>query len=190
MSAEVRLLEDTEVDLLQGLLLLKLGALVTRTLDVWPVHAEVRDLALRRHDGRYVIIASDWSDTPQEALDYHHIEVFLSDSPLGVPVSVNERGAESLGDPCSLIHIHPPERITAISIYDRREACGIESVHYDAGLLFDLADGRRFLLSTPDSILGGLEYSAEASRIAEFTFERSARLILEGSGSHASRPAG
>jgi hypothetical protein len=132
-----------------------------------------------RVGSEYLVVESDWADTPEEALDHHVLAVSLADHPKDVARSFDAQGRKMIRHPVSSVRIgEPPSPVHSIAVLEREERGRNEHVRYDAGLLFSLADGRRFVLATPLSIIGGLECATVESAIEELLAEVEIRLTL------------
>ena len=178
----IHLISDTEVKDLRSVLGRSVPTLYTRSVEVREQIIVASDFSLELGERKYCVIESDWSDTPQEGIDYHMIQVFLRDWPKGI-VRVRDQTSpdDMLGYPSS-IDLRPsatePE-ISRIQVLEHRESIGTESVHYDQAVIFTRSDGYRFALSAQDSIIGGLEFSAHEPLIEDLFKEYPERLCLE-----------
>lgn len=125
-----------------------------------------------RVGGEFISIESDWRDTAQEGLDYHVLAVSAGQEPLNISRSVNEEGHAIFRPPVSTVQIGAPRSpIRAVSVLERETPGRLEAVRYDAGLLFVLEDGRRFVLAARQSIQGGLECATVDQAIDELLAE-------------------
>jgi len=125
-----------------------------------------------RVGGEFINIESDWQDTAQEALDYHVLAVSGGQEPSNISRSVNEKGHAIFRPSVSTVQIGAPRSpIRAVSILEREASGQLEAVRYDAGLLFVLEDGRRFVLAARQSIQGGLECATVDQAIDELLAE-------------------
>jgi len=126
----------------------------------------------------YVVIESDWHDTRDEALDYHVLAVSRESRPKDIPTSINKRERAIISLPFSSVQIGaPPSPVHSIAVLERKVAGSHECVRYDAGLLFSLEDGRRFLLIARESIAGGLQCTTMEREIEEFLAEVKVRTV-------------
>lgn len=81
--------------------------------------------------------------------------------------------------PASSIELDPPLlRIELITVLQYSEPGSKESVCYDAALLFQQADGRRFSVAVHQSILGGLECCIRDELIDGLLEDYTIRLVL------------
>jgi hypothetical protein len=130
--------------------------------------------------GQFLVIESDWADTRKEALDYHTMHVSIGDHPRDIPkVFDKTTGRKMIGSPVSTVEIGTPRaEIISITLLERQKVGREEAVRYDSGLVFTLADGRRFALGVRESIAGGLECSTDSACIDELLAEDKARQIL------------
>jgi hypothetical protein len=117
-------------------------------LDVdWPLVA-ARSYSIPLGPDEYLVIASDWDDTPETAIDYHTMEVEILDHPKGVA---------AINKVCRVNIDPPPSPVVEVMILEREAARGSESVLYDSALVFTLADERRFAIGAHQSIAGGVD---------------------------------
>ena len=161
----IHLIPDGELALLRSLMGFPVCLLYTRSVEVydWGVVACDFSLDLRTH--RYLVIESDWGDTPQTGIDYHMIHLALQDWPKGVDRVRSDEGIEFLEQP-SVVHLRiPASPLSSVKILAHRESRGSEVVHYDQALIFTRADGYRFSLAAHQSIAGGLEFTDDEGLI-------------------------
>jgi hypothetical protein len=120
---------------------------------------------------RYLVIESDWNETPREILNYFTLRVTLSIQPKGIPRTFRD-GRWILAEPVSAISLGPPKSpVKAIKILENVEVGKREAVRYDSGLIFGLEDNRRFAVTTRQSILGGLECTIHSEAIEDLFAE-------------------
>lgn len=176
----VRELGAAELKLLAGVLgksVLELFAPELRVRRFW---CSAPCFSLSLGEGEFLSIESDWADTPKHALDYHEMVVAVSDHPKDVPRVFDDKGRKLIGSPVSVVEIGAPKSpIVSITVLEHEEAHRSESVRYDSGLIFELADGRRFAIMVHQSIAGGLECATEPVAIEEVLAEDRVRLVLK-----------
>ena len=118
---------------------------------------EVISLSIPLEDHRFVVIESDWRDTPKERLDYHCLSVRLAEAPKGF---FFDRAPAKNGAPYRFDHLNVAlgaiDRVAAIEILEAVQVGDEESVTYDAGLLVTRRNGAKFALVRTDSILGSM----------------------------------
>ena len=129
--------------------------------------------------GEFLVVESDWADTRKEAIDYHTMRVSIADHPRDIPKVFDKAGRKMIGSPVSTVEIgEPKSEIVSVTVLERQKTGREEAVKYDSGLVFTLADGRRFALGTRESIAGGLECSTDSACIDELLAEDGVRQIL------------
>lgn len=120
---------------------------------------------------RYLVIESDWKETPREILDYFILRVTLALQPKGIPRTFRD-GRWLLGEPASTISLGLPKSpVKTVTILENVEVGKQEAVQFDSGLMFSLEDNRRFAITTRRSILGGLECTTHSEGIEELLTE-------------------
>ena len=125
-------------------------------------------------------IESDWADTAKHAINYHTMHAAILEHPKDVPRTFDDKGRKLIGFPVSVVEVGAPKSpVVAITILEYEDAYGSESVLYDSGLIFHLADGRRVAIVVHDSIAGGLECATEPVAIDEVLAEYRLRLELK-----------
>jgi len=130
--------------------------------------------------GDFVCLESDWDDTPAHAIDYHTMEITVLDHPKDIPRTFDEQGRKRIKSPVSVVDIGAPKSpVISVTVLEHEENCGTERVRYDSGLIFRLADERRFAIMVHQSIAGGLECATEPIAIDEVLAEDRVRLVLE-----------
>lgn len=126
----------------------------------------------------YLVVETDWADTPKHFIDYHEWSITLETAPKGITVA-GWRGHTVLG-PCSAIRLAQRDcRIGRISVFDYSEEYSDESVHYDAGIVFTLDGEQEFLLAAQESIAGQLEYTRSTEQIRAFKSAYRCRIVLQ-----------
>jgi len=161
-------LEDSAVNTLRGLLGRPVYNLYTSSLEVDGDRVVAPHYSIPLPGGRFLVVQSDWGDTPREAIDYHVIGVDVSDSPPGVEVGPGEDGRVGIKAPFSAVRLrHGGAAISEVSVRVFEEVSECEGVRYDAAILFEYEGGTQFLLEVNDSISGGLRYTGSSTDIAQ-----------------------
>jgi hypothetical protein len=108
------------------------------------------------------------------------MHVSTADHPRDIPKSFDKTtGRKMIGMPASTVDIGPPKsEIISVTLLERQKTGREDAVRYDSGLVFTLADGRRFALGARESIAGGLECSTDSACIDELLAEDKVRQIL------------
>ncbi len=104
----------------------------------------------------YLILENDWSDTPIEALDYYFFSASLSDKPKDIKVTAHN-GNGWIHHNLSMLRTGDYNTVARISIYEFSESFELESVQYDAAMLFEFENETQILLSREESISGFIE---------------------------------
>lgn len=154
-------------------------------LDIFAPSTEVSNLWVSapsvsiRKDGRYLVIASDWRETPVQGLNWFTLSAELRGAPWDIPYTTTPDNYIRLKAPFSSIRIGPPKSpVESILVLERGCSSGDEAVTYDSGLVFLLADGRRFAIVAMDSITGDLECTTHQVAIESLLKESRVRLRL------------
>lgn len=134
-----------------------------------------------RRNGRYLVIASEWRETPVQGLNWFILSAELQKSPKDISFTITSQGHIQLKAPVSSISIGPPKSpVDSILVLERSCSYSKEGVLYDSGLVFALADGRRFAVAAMDSISGDLECTTHEVAIQSLINESRVRLTIEG----------
>jgi len=152
--------------------------LLSPSLDACRLWYSAPSFSIRLRD-EFVVVESDWRETQSEALDYHVLAVSRAPEPLNIPHSTDDKRRRIIGSPVSTVQIGAPRSpVHSISLLQRETTGQLECVRYDAGLLFSLEDGRRFVLAARQSIQGGLECATVDQAIEELLAEVTIRATI------------
>lgn len=179
MEEFIRVLDDAALEALQMLLGTPANQLFTAGLDMERGRAVAPSFSLGLPDRRFVIIESDWCETPQDGIDYHIMKVSVAETPKDVRVGPDENGYRVIQRPHSTVRLHPEgAALVKISVHTRDEATECERVRYDAVMIFEYEGGWRFALSTNESIAGGLRYTDSSDDLKEMQMECPERVAV------------
>lgn len=177
-----RRLTDDEIASLALLLDRTTFSIFTPTVDVYDDRIAAQHFSLSPSGVEsYVVLGSDWCDTPRDGVDYHEINVKLEPWPRGIPrvPDPTGNGREIMGQPVSVIHFAPgTAAIGHIAVLARADGTSAESVEYDTAVIFTLKDGSQFGLFTPGSIVGGLVFSRDQAVLRGISGRSSVRVQL------------
>lgn len=141
--------------------------------------AVAASFSLELSRNRYVVVESEWGDTPEGGIDFHVMSAAVCPTPKNVTVGPGYGGYVTLQRPLSIVRLeHGLGLLSRISVYTRDESSEEEEVRYDVGLLFEYDDGRRFALTANESIAGGLRYTNKEEHLAALCADE-LRLVLE-----------
>jgi hypothetical protein len=131
---------------------------------------EVMSVSIPIGGGRFIVIESDWADTPKDWLDYHLLTVRVAKGPRGIHYNhkPSENGASYKLDHLN-VRLGAVARVSSIQILQANEEGASESVVYDAGLLVTRTDGLRFAIVRADSILGALNIAHTPKEFEQIT---------------------
>lgn len=173
-------LEEKDLEILARLLGEPLLDLYAPELRVHRFWSSSPCFSMSMGDGNFLAIESDWAATPENTIDFHQLSLKVLDHPQKVPFELQSDGRKRMVSPTSVVDIGPPKSgIRKITLLRTDESRGNESVSYDSGLIFELADGRRIAIVVHQSIAGGLEAITESSVIEQILAEQGIRLELE-----------
>ncbi|TNJ32646.1 hypothetical protein [Arenimonas terrae] len=131
---------------------------------------EVMSVSIPIGARKFIVIESDWADTPKDWLDYHLLSVRVANAPRGI--YYNHKPPKNTGnyrmDHLS-VRLGAVARVASIEVLEASEQGVAESVVYDAGLVITRADGLKFAIVRADSILGALNIAHVPSDIGELT---------------------
>ncbi len=104
----------------------------------------------------YLIISNDWTDTPEEAIDYYFIDVKIDKEPADIKTKIDPNFGGSL------VHYPNFSKIGLVASSELKEICEYEkygegdkeTVKYDSSILFMRQDKLSFLIKNDDSITG------------------------------------
>jgi hypothetical protein len=131
---------------------------------------EVVSVSIQIDKRRFIVITSDWSDTPKEALDYHLLSVRLDQVPRGIyynPSPPKNRGNYKC-DHLS-IRLGAMTPVAKVEVLEASEDGDTESVVYDAGIVVTLRDGLQVAIVRANSIIGALQIAHTPSDIQAAT---------------------
>lgn len=139
----------------------------------------VQSVSIPIDNGRFVIVENDWSDTPEEGLDYYFLSVRLASSPRDVyyDPSPAPGGANYRADHLSL-HLGAAAHSSRIDVLVASETGTTESTSYDAGLVIAREDGTRIAIVREPSISGSLVVAHSEEDAVSLTAEMTKRLSL------------
>ena len=131
---------------------------------------EVMSVSIPIGARKFIVIESDWADTPKDWLDYHLLSVRQAKAPRGVYYNHKppQNGGNYRCDHLS-IRLGAVARVASVEVLEAFEQGTAESVVYDAGLLITRVDGLRFAIVRANSILGALNIAHAPSDIHELT---------------------
>ncbi|EGI76020.1 hypothetical protein [Hylemonella gracilis] len=132
---------------------------------------EVMSVSIPIFGGRsFIVIESDWADTPKDWLDYHLLSVRVAKAPRGIYYNHNapKGGVNYRSDHLS-IRLGAVARVSSIQILEAFEQGASESVVYDAGLIVTRSDGLRFAIVRAQSIRGSLNVAHAPRDIEQLT---------------------
>lgn len=131
---------------------------------------EVMSVSIPIGDGRFIVIESDWADTPKDWLDYHVLSVRVVKAPRGIHYNHRppKNSANYKFDHLS-VRLGAVARVSSIQILQANEQGTSESVVYDAGFVVTRADGLRFAIVRVESILGALNIAHTPQDIEQIT---------------------
>jgi hypothetical protein len=164
-----KLLSDVELELLGGLIGRRILGLLSDAIEVRANRCLVGWVAVEMfggNHGQYMIIESDWSDTPEAAIDYHELHVTIEARPR--TVSLVEYGSGlAIGWPHSSFVVEHDQQFvcTAISVRAEREERRREGVYYDSAIILESAVGAVLGIAVHKSIRGGLEISTDPDMV-------------------------
>lgn len=124
----------------------------------------------------YLIIENDWADTPDEAIDYYFLSATLSDKPKNIKVT-EHTGKGWLHHNLSSLNTGDYNIVSKVTIYEYSEVCELESVRYDAAILFEFENEIQMLLSREESISGFIEVNYKQEVIKEILNTMKPRII-------------
>jgi len=127
-----------------------------------------QSVSIRIGDREFLVLKNDWADTPLEYHNYYFFEASISDRPDDIKVNVQKSA------PCwsyemdhFCLRLGAQSEISTIEVLEDRYDGKTESVQYDAGLIFSLANGNRFAITREESISGFMELSHTTESIRE-----------------------
>lgn len=170
MTAEfTNRISPNEEDFLRGVVGSVIRTAYARQVEVSDQGVWARAHSLFIAEGKFLVLESDWSDTPTLGLDYHMLEVAASDWPKGIGRVKQPQWKFAAQAYSSSIRLSgdTSSPIAAVQVLESEEVEDEESVHFDSGLLFHREDGSRFLFYPPNGILGGLLLSSDPAIIDE-----------------------
>lgn len=130
--------------------------------------------------GTFLIIESDWADTPDEAIDYHELVVAVENRPREIPWRLEPGGGPggTIHWPYSSFVVVPRIIVESVSIWVRTETGEADSVSYDAGIVLHGSDSREVAIFAHESIAGGVEASTDPATIEDLKHDCSLRIRL------------
>ncbi|WP_374539251.1 hypothetical protein [Chitinimonas taiwanensis] len=137
---------------------------------------EVMSISIPIGGGKFIVIESNWADTPNDWLDYHLLSVRVANAPRSIYYSDKppKNGANYRLDHLS-VHLGEVARVSSIQILEASDQSVSDSVVYDAGLLVTRVDGLRFAIVRTDSIIGALNIAHRPQDIEQITRGLAAR---------------
>ena len=117
-----------------------------------------RSISIPIERKKYVVIESDWEETPEDAIDFYFISVNLSEKPKGIKVTENN-------DHTDWIHHHPLSqlclgaisKVQNIKVFEYEEIGEQEKVIFDSAIIIEREDGIKICITHEHSIKGELE---------------------------------
>lgn len=131
---------------------------------------EVLSVSMQLDKRCFIVIESDWDETPQEWMNFHRLSVRISESPKNIryDTAPSGTGGNYYFDHFSL-HFGAESPVATIEVLEATVEGERESVTYDAGLLITRQDGMKAAIVRVDSILGSLQIAHTAADIAAVT---------------------
>ncbi|MBU8976389.1 hypothetical protein JI752_009590 [Lysobacter sp. MMG2] len=137
----------------------KMQSLLSESADIQAGQSliQVLSVSIQLEKERFLVIESDWRDTPKEWLDYHCLSVRLAGAPRGIRYNPNppKNAAPYTFDHLS-VHLGAAVSVATVDVLEACVAGELESVTYDAGLLVTRTDGLKIGIIRADSIIGAL----------------------------------
>lgn len=131
---------------------------------------EVLSVSIQLDKRRFIVIESDWDETPEEWMNFHTLSVRISETPKNIRYASSPPSNEGNYhfDHFSL-HLGAESPVATIEVLEATVVGERESVVYDAGLLITRQDGLKVAIVRVDSILGSLQIAHTAADIAAIT---------------------
>jgi hypothetical protein len=130
---------------------------------------EVMSVSIEIDQSRFIVITSDWSDTPKEALDYHHLSIRVARLPRGISYTPKPPTGGTYKCDHLAVCLGAMAPVAKVELLDASENGEVESVVYDAGIVVTRRDGLRIAIVRVDSILGALHIAHTAADIQAAT---------------------
>ena len=157
----------------------KIQTLLSESADVAAGQSliEVMSVSIQLAKKRFLVIESDWGDTPKEWLDYHCLSARIAGAPRGIRYNPKppKNGAHYANDHLSL-RLGAEASVATVEVLEAHAAGERESVTYDAGILITRTDGLKVAVIRADSILGALLIVHAPSEIKQATADLKVRL--------------
>ncbi len=131
---------------------------------------EVLSVSIQIETKRFIVIESDWGDTPVEWLDFHSLSVRISGTPKDIHYNPKppKDGGNYRFDHLSL-SLGAEAPIVTIEVLEASVIGEKESVAYDAGLLITRQDGLKLAIVRAESILGSMQIAHTPADVQELT---------------------
>jgi hypothetical protein len=125
----------------------------------------------------WVVVRSEWLETPMERLDYFRLSVRLKSRPDEIEVA----GDGALIEPSHILLVPGSKvvRIEVLSNEDPQDGIGVERVKYDHGIRFSREDGRDFCVIAQRSIAEQVHFTEEPAAMVKLLGGCFVRLKIE-----------
>lgn len=132
---------------------------------------QVMSVSIQLDTKRFVVLDSDWADTPKDWLDYHVMAARLASAPKGIKYNPKPpRGGGNYGFDHVRLELKGRPAVVGIKVLEAGESGEHDSLAYDAGLVIQCADGTEVAIVREDSILGAMVIAhtpADIDRVTE-----------------------
>ena len=167
-------LSSNEISTLSRLLGVGIYEIFASSLEVNRMLLTAPSLSFGLGDRSWLVLRSEWLETPSESLDYFRLSVRLRDQPDGIGTTPD--GA--LIAPSHILLV-PSAKIVAIEILVTDDGVGSERVNYDSAFRFFREDGRDFCVATQQSIAAMCEFTEDHTTMATLLIGSSVRLRID-----------
>ena len=169
-------LGEDDINALKRLLGVGVCEIFSSSLEADRMLLTAPSFSFRLDSPTWVVVRSEWLETPGEWLDYYRLSVKVCPTPDGIKVA--EDGA--LVEPSHILLV-PSSNISAIevlSLEDPSDGPGTERTTYDRAIRFFRGDGRHFCMAAQTSIAEQVHFSEDPVTITKLLDGCSVRLRI------------
>jgi hypothetical protein len=179
MHYEARI-ESGGLNALAELIGVQIGQVYCPAVEVLGTWIVAASFTIALPTSRFLVLSSEWLETPVHCLDYFQLSAVVSDEPGGIQLVEAPGGGHDLGYPVSSIAIAPPLLVTRIGVYTTCDSSDslAESVEYDGLVVLEATGGNRIAFLAEQSIAGRLELTLDQDLVARAIEHSQLRRLL------------